>query len=170
LTASKFGLPDSIIKRADELSKFWDADTAGQMMESNVNVIDHHPIVNDQYAMSILEETAGTGSIISIPPSHMPPPSLEGKSCVYILQIGDKHTAMRYYVGETDSLARRLSDHRSKGGEWSALHAVAIKIDEGKSKARSVESLVIQKLAKCGFNMISITDGRSIRFWNDASS
>ncbi len=171
LTASKFGLPDSIIKRADELSKFWDADKAAQIMESDVHVIDRRPIVNDlQYATSILKETAGTGSIISIPPSYMSPPSLEGKSCVYILQIGDKNTAMRYYVGETDSLARRLSDHRSKGREWSAFHAVAIEIDEGKSKARSVESLVIQKLAKCGFNMISITDGRSIRFWNDAPS
>lgn len=167
LTASQFGLPESIIKRADELSKYWDAEKAGHFIKSGVNVIDRYPNVNDlQYATSILEETAGAGSILKIPPSYMSPPSFEGKSCVYILQIGDKKTTMRYYVGETDSLASRLSDHRSKGGEWSSLNAIAIEIDEGKSRARNVESLVIQKLAKSGFNMISISDGRSIRSWN----
>jgi hypothetical protein len=171
LTASKFGLPESIIKRASELSKFWDSNSS-EHMESVVNMIDRSPVMNDiQYATSILEETVGKGPIIYIPPSYMSPPSLEGKSCVYILQIGDSNTSsMRYYVGETDSLARRLSDHRSKGKDWSALKAIAIEIDEGKSKARSIESLVIQKLAKSGFNMISIADGRSIRSWNDAPS
>jgi len=59
---------------------------------------------------------------------------------MYILQVGNKKTTMRYYLGETDSLARRLSDHRSKGGEWSSLTAIAIQINEGKSKARNVES------------------------------
>ncbi|KAL3763788.1 hypothetical protein ACHAWU_001908 [Discostella pseudostelligera] len=169
LTASKFGLPESIIKRASELSKFWDSNSSEQM-ESVVNMIDRSTVMNDiQYATTILEETVGKGRIIQIPPSYMSPPSLEGKSCVYILQIGGSNTSsMRYYVGETDSLARRLSDHRSKGKDWSALKAIAIEIDEGKSKARSIESLVIQKLAKSGFNMISIADGRSIRSWNDA--
>ena len=168
MTASKFGLPDSLIKRAVELSKFWDADKIGQNMDPFVNGKDRPPNVNDiHYATTILKETAGKGSIIQIPSLYMPPPTLEGKSCVYILQIGDSK-AMRYYVGETDSLARRLSDHRSKGGEWSELTAIAIEIEEGKSKARNVESLVIQKLAKSGFNMISIADGRLVRSWNDA--
>ena len=83
----------------------------------------------------------------------MPPPSFEGTSCVYILQIGDE----RYYVGETDSLSRRLSQHRSKGNqEWRQLNAIAIKIDAGKSLARNIENRVIRQKVKSGFNLISI--------------
>ena len=104
----------------------------------------------------------GNGSIgIHIPPLYMPPPSFEGTSCVYILQIGDDESnKKRYYVGETDSLSRRLSQHRSKGNqEWRQLNAIAIKIDAGKSIARNIENRVIKQMAKSGFNLISIADG-----------
>ena len=161
LTASKFGLSDSIIKRAEELSEHWNVERDGDFGEgvsahtSNANSILH--------ATTILEETVGKGSSILIPPSYMSPPSLEGTSVVYILQIGDEESKMRYYVGETDSLSQRLSQHRSKGKEWSSLSAVAIKNDGGKSKSRNIESLVIQQMAKRGYNLISIADGTSIR-------
>jgi predicted GIY-YIG superfamily endonuclease len=81
---------------------------------------------------------------------------------VYVLQIGEDESKTRYYVGETDSLSQRLSQHRSKGKDWSKLSAVAIQVDN-KSLARNVESLVIQQMAKSGFDLVSITDGRSIR-------
>jgi hypothetical protein len=62
LTASKFGLPDSLIKRAVELSKFWDADKIGQNMDPFVNGKDRPPNANDiHYATTILKETAGKG-------------------------------------------------------------------------------------------------------------
>ena len=80
--------------------------------------------------------------------------------CVYILQIGDDESKMRYYVGETDSLLRRLRVHRSK---WPNLNAIAIQIDGGKTLARYVKSLVIQRMAKSGFNLANISDGISIR-------
>ena len=161
LTALKFGLSDSIIKRAKELSEHWDVERDDDSREgvpantSNANSIHH--------VTTILEETVGRGSSIHIPPSYMSPPSLEGTSVVYILQIGDEKSKMRYYVGETDSLSQRLSQHRSKGKEWSSLSAIAIKNDEGKSKSRNIESLVIQKMAKRGFSLISISDGTSIK-------
>jgi hypothetical protein len=163
LTASKFGLPESIIQRARELTKYCDAETEGQSWESNVKLGQHDTSTNIHHVVSILEETAGKDGCIQIPPSYMSPPSFEGNSCVYILQIGDDERKMRYYVGETDSLARRLSEHRSKGKDWSTLIAVAIKIEEGKSLARGIESLVIQRMAKSGFDMVSIADGTSIR-------
>ena len=120
----------------------------------------HAPTNNIKYALTILEEAVGKGACIQIPPSYLSPPSLEGMPCVYILQIGDDESKMRYYVGETDSLLRRLRVHRSK---WPNLNAIAIQIDGGKSLARYVESLVIQRMAKSGFNLANISDGISIR-------
>jgi hypothetical protein len=160
LTASKFGLPESIIERARELSMYCDAGTDDQSRESKINLTHHAPTNNIKYAILILEEAVGKGVCIQIPPSYMPPPSLEGMSCVYILQIGDDKSKMRYYIGETDCLSRRLSEHRSN---WTNLYAIAIKIDGGKSLARNVESLVIQRMAKSGFNLVNIADGISIR-------
>ena len=159
LTASKFGLPESIIKRARELSKYCDTEPTEDDNSLHRSVINYssNPHNNFHHACTILEEIVGNGSIgIHIPPLFMPPPSFEGTSCVYILQIGDE----RYYVGETDSLSRRLSQHRSKGNqEWRQLNAIAIKIDAGKSIARNIENRVIKQMAKSGFNLISIADG-----------
>lgn len=170
LTAAKFGLPESILKRAEELSEYWDADATDCDLNKqptsvkNLNMDDSSSVHNIQHAVTILEEAVGkSSSSIQIPPSYMSPPSLEGTSCVYILQIGDERRKMRYYVGETDSLSQRLAQHRSKGKDWSSLIAIAIKIEGGKSSARNVESLVIQRMAKRGFNLVSITDGMSIR-------
>lgn len=167
LTASKFGLPESIIERARELSKYCDAGTDHQFRESEINLTHYAPTNNIKYALTILEETVGKGACIQIPPSYMSPPSLEGMSCVYILQIRDDKSNMRYYVGESDSLSRRLSEHRSK---WPNLNAIAIKIDGGKSLARHVESLVIQRMSKSGFNLDNIADGISIRSYGRPSN
>jgi hypothetical protein len=166
LTASKFGLSESIIERARELSKYCDAGTDDQS-ESEINLTHHAPTNNIIYALTILEETVEKNACIQIPPSYLSPPSLEGMSCVYILQIGDDKSKMKYYVGETNSLSRRLSEHRSK---WPNLYAIAIKIDGGKSLARNVESLVIQRMAKSGFNLVNIADGISIRSYGRPSN
>jgi len=172
LTAAKFGLPESILKRAEELSECWDSNDHPNEKPAGVNHsndVDHSSCVHSiQHAITILEETVGTSSSgsIQIPPSYMSPPSLEGTSCVYILQIGDGQEGTdkkpRYYVGETDSLSRRLTKHRSKGKDWSSSMAVAIRV-ESKSHARNVESLVIQRMAKHGFHLVSVTDGMSVR-------
>ena len=166
-TASKFGLPESIIKRAEELSHHWDADKDDHT-ESSVAVTDY-PVASGNatsnsinHVATILEEIVGENST-RIPPSYITPPSYEGISCVYVLQVRDDEKRMRYYVGETDSLSQRLSQHRSKGKDWSSLSAIAVKIKEGKSTARNVESLVIQQMAKDGFNLVSITDGITIK-------
>ena len=156
LTAAKFGLDPSILQRAEELSDYWNTDTND---ENRLHLDEHSSDKNMNTAVEILQSVVGKGVCVPVSPSYMPPPSLEGSSCVYILQIGKK-----FYVGETDSLSQRLSQHRSrKGKDWSSLSAVAIPIEEGKSHARNVESLVIRKMAKDGFDMLSVTDGTSIR-------
>ena len=55
------------------------------------------------------------GTAIRIPLQWSAPPVLEGRSCVYILELSDANE-LRYYVGETDSLHHCLGQHRSKGG------------------------------------------------------
>ena len=110
--------------------------------------------------VKIAEEVARTRAKV-IPPRWTPPSSLAGTSCVYILEIGANPP--RYYVGETDSLSRRLSQHRRKGPEWKGLTAIAVPVPGGKSDSRNVESLVIRKLAKAGYDMVSIEDGRNVR-------
>ena len=168
LTAAKFGLDKSILQRAEQLSAYWNRDTIEENKSLLVNDLTAPDEANSMHdAIQILQDVVGRGAkCVPIPPSYMPPPSLEGSSCVYILQIGEKDgNRSKYYVGETDSLAKRLSQHRGRGGseDWSSLTAAAIQIEEGKSYARNVESLVIQRMAKDGFDMLSVTDGTSIR-------
>ena len=106
MTAAKFGLSDTIIKRAEELSAHWDTDT-GDLKKSGVGLTNYASDVNTIHrAITILEETVGKRSSIRIPPSWSSPASFEGTSCVYILQIGDENSKRRYYVGETDSLSQ----------------------------------------------------------------
>ena len=91
----------------------------------------------------------------------MSPPVLEGTSCLYVLEVGSNPP--RYYVGETDSLAKRMSQHRKKGADWAVMRTVAFNIEGGKSDSRHLESLLIRRLSKSGFDMMSIADGRLIR-------
>ncbi|KAL7524116.1 hypothetical protein ACHAXR_003200 [Thalassiosira sp. AJA248-18] len=168
LTAAKFGLPPSILNRAEELNQFWEEGSKEDDKEKSIADLNIHetPSASIQQAVTILEEAVGkSSSIHQIPPLYMSPPSLEGNSCLYVLQIGDEENKknLRYYVGETDSLSQRLSQHRSKGKDWSSLSAIAISVEGGKSYARNLESLVIQRMAKSGFNLVSITDGMTIR-------
>ena len=152
LTASKFGLPKSIIARAEELSKHWDTNNAVPCSyESRSDAID------DKTVGQLLESTTANAQAksIFIPRDFMPPPSLEGSSCVYIIQMGDDSSNMKYYVGETDSLSRRLSEHRSKGDEWATSSTIAIQVEEGKSSARSLERKMIQLLAQKGFDIVN---------------
>ncbi|KAL9181559.1 hypothetical protein ACHAXT_010364 [Thalassiosira profunda] len=157
MTAAKFGLPESILKRAEELSQHIAGGLEG--LEGTVANRDSGAVSS---VVTILEETAGSRSSVHIPEGYMSPPSLEGSSCVYVLQIGDEKSKTRYYVGETDSLSQRLAQHRSKGKDWSSLSTVAIQV-ESKTSARTVESLVIQRLAQSGFDLVSVADGTSLR-------
>uniref|UniRef100_A0A7S4QI71 GIY-YIG domain-containing protein n=1 Tax=Ditylum brightwellii TaxID=49249 RepID=A0A7S4QI71_9STRA len=182
VTAAKFGLSDRILKRANFLSEV--VDEMGNVGESHIE----KPVVSSymtesnlnekskntnglglEQAVKIAEEIIGeNGKAIRIPPKWMAPASMEGCSCVYVLEIGysmndNERVPPRYYVGETDSLSRRLSQHRCKGKEWASLSAVAVRVGGGKTEARNVESLVIRKMAKAGYDLVSVSDGRSIR-------
>lgn len=190
VTAAKFGLPESILQRA----KFFGGIPVGGSQQVTVDSRDNHDeslkVMRDelvvdkcngestddttssspkkkdlQRAIQFAEEIVGNEArAIRIPPQWSAPPALEGRSCVYILELGSSTTSdASFYVGETDSLHRRLAQHRNKGGDWKHCTAAAIPISKGKTQARVVESLLIRKLSKAGFCMESTSDGRSIR-------
>jgi len=185
VTAAKFGLPESILRRATEFGSKLSDSTATNNEDSERDQVYipefsrdsdlRGPCLDD--AIRLIERFTGAKSnVVHIPPMWTSPPSLEGHTCVYILEIdcsvlnsiaNDNSNSIscstRYYVGETDSLSRRLKQHRAKGDDWAQLTAVAIDIKGGKSEARYIESLLIRKMSIMGFNMVSVNDGRSIQ-------
>lgn len=126
-------------------------------------------------ASKLVAETNATS--IEVPPRHHPPVSLANRSCLYVLQLVPSPpsvsvssttttTATKYYVGETDSISKRLSQHRKKGGLWSRSKAVVFPLGN-KSEARYYESALIGELARAGYSLESIVDGRSLRHLRD---
>mmetsp|Transcript_24009 Transcript_24009/g.23059 ORF Transcript_24009/g.23059 Transcript_24009/m.23059 type:complete len:420 (-) Transcript_24009:261-1520(-) len=186
ITASRFGISESIIKRASHFSSYVDT----HVHRANESSSDSDPCVlispsedesknisnqplNDKhselkYITELVEKSTGEKPRF-IPAKWISPSSLEGYSCVYVLQIRYKNngvnndTKSRFYVGETDRLSQRLHQHRSKGSEWAMSNAIAVNVPGGKSEARNVESILIRKLVDAGYDLISTTDGRKIR-------
>ena len=74
--------------------------------------------------------------------------------------------AAKYYVGETDAISKRLNQHRKKGGAWNAARAVVFPLGN-KSMARYCESALIGAMAREGFSLESIDDGRTLRHFRD---
>jgi len=208
ITAAKFGVPEKILQRAEALSQYFNNEIGKRKgaslspswtsIESTTTDLDSlYTRKNGSRPMNDAKKSQGlddvinlaealseeVGKAIHIPPRWTPPASLEGRSCVYIIELGiEEDNALfysnsevrpsssqqnskrpRYYVGETDSISQRLLQHRRKGGEWAMSSTIALSVRGGKSQARNIESLLIQKLAKTGFDLISTSDGRKIR-------
>eukprot|EP00980_Cylindrotheca_fusiformis_P013448 scaffold3437_cov113-Cylindrotheca_fusiformis.AAC.15 len=184
VTAARFGLPEEIIRRAEDLAEYIPevgklrneadtsqrneispsgpskgTDTASQYKQDTLEDQQQREL-DFQRAVSLAEDLTGQASI-PIPPRWNPPPALcNNQSCVYMIQL--TANPPKYYVGETDALSQRLKKHRSKGEPWSTSRAVALPVAD-KSEARAWESRLIQKLAQGGFRMESISDGRTLR-------
>ena len=104
-------------------------------------------------ATSVLEELAGAAPT-PLPAGWAPPPRLAAMSCVYALLVGDA-----VYVGETDAIAQRLSQHRAKPG-WAGAAGAVVGVAGGRSEARRVETLAIRALERQGVELVSGADGR----------
>eukprot|EP00547_Thalassionema_nitzschioides_P000045 CAMPEP_0194209404 /NCGR_PEP_ID=MMETSP0156-20130528/7541_1 /TAXON_ID=33649 /ORGANISM="Thalassionema nitzschioides, Strain L26-B" /LENGTH=1217 /DNA_ID=CAMNT_0038936571 /DNA_START=172 /DNA_END=3825 /DNA_ORIENTATION=- len=189
-TAARFGFPDNVLTRAKTFAKILDDgfEEENNDVEIDYNLVERcsHDDVSDEASNEITHSTKCMEDAIlvaskvqgcedeipiKIRPKWTPPPSLEGRSCVYILAvpIRDDHSSNErhhFYVGETDSFLQRLSQHRRKKAskfDWSLASAAVFQIPGGKSDARLVESLVIRQLAQHGFDMISVADGMKLR-------
>lgn len=160
-TAEHFGLPATIIQRAQELANF---DIPSKPVKSTVVSDDgQNAALNLQDVICIAEKITQQSSIF-IPPAYHPPAFLDGRSAVYIMELDS--IPRKYYVGETDDVRSRMQQHRRKGGMWSNLSAIVVPAPGGKSQARVWESRLIQSLATNGLFLVSISDGRSIRSSN----
>jgi hypothetical protein len=221
VTAERFGLPEEIIRRAEELTQFipertntTDKDSIGSLvvgpMDDEENSFASDGIIDDVFISSIPEISSSSttesqllereqekehrrkefldvidlasklindktsSTPVQVPSRHHPPASLSNRSCLYVLQLtapssssSSSSTTSRYYIGETDSLSKRLSQHRRKGsGMWSHSKAVAFPVDD-KTQARYLESTLIGELARAGYSLESIADGRTLRHFRD---
>jgi len=168
VTAAQFGLPEDVLARAEALSPFVASETVVRSTnEAAVEKLDKNNIekaVKAQPMNDVIQLVVNNSGQVpfAVPPGWNAPASLEGQSCVYVLQLPSEN-GLRYYVGETDSFQQRLNQHRAKGGFWSAADAIAVPIPDGKSEARSLESILIQKMAQAGYSLQSTFDGRSLR-------
>ena len=168
-TAAKFGIPQSIIQRAKGLSqvlknpyKDSSSDVTSFITEEGkeeaLSSSFHNSIEKDDIKEVLpIIKPLSDDTPVYIPPNWTPPASLEGKSVVYVLLVKG-----RYYIGETDSLAKRIRHHRSKSG-WADGSSVAVRVKGGKTNARNLESLLIRKFASAGLPLHSVTDGQKIR-------
>ncbi len=169
VTAARFGLPDEIIRRADELDHYLPNNKVlsdvTHTMQRNGGMVEimknnHSKSQHDfQKAVALAEQTVAQ-SFTTLPPKANPPPALANKSCVYLLQLSCDPP--RYYVGETDAIFQRLKSHRSKGPAWSTCRAAVLRVSS-KSEARRFESRLIQHLAQAGLSLESTRDGRTFR-------
>jgi hypothetical protein len=221
VTAERFGLPEEIIRRAEELTQFIPErtnttvkDSIGSLvvgpMDDEENSFASDGIIDDVFISSIPEISSSSttesqllereqekehrrkefldvidlasklindktsSTPVQVPSRHHPPASLSNRSCLYVLQLtapssssSSSSTTSRYYIGETDSLSKRLSQHRRKGsGMWSHSKAVAFPVDD-KTQARYLESTLIGELARAGYSLESIADGRTLRHFRD---
>jgi len=87
-----------------------------------------------------------------------PPAKLEGNSCVYVLHLEKGNEPDIFYVGETESIHQRLSQHRKSKKFHNYTIKAAIICTPNKSSARSMESLLIKSLQKKGYELVSDTD------------
>ena len=168
-TARRFGLPEDVVNRAIEFGKFVTPD--GKVGEGLNEATGKAVTVDFTTAKGVLSKFAGDDSTcVDVGSEMLPPPSLEGRSCVYILKIPAKNGDVaysKYYVGETESINQRLKQHRSKrvkGYQYSKVQATVVGIDGGKSKARMTETKVMKELERMGFDLISKGDMDNKRF------
>jgi hypothetical protein len=96
---------------------------------------------------------------VVVPAGYEPPPAVEGFACVYVLCVPGPGGRM-FYVGETESVRRRLGEHRARHG--AALEAAVMPVGS-KSEGRGVEGALIREMRRAGFPLLSDRDaGRQV--------
>lgn len=122
-------------------------------------------------AMSQDLDTAEKIKVQFLPVGFEPPMNTIGVSCVYIAHRKDGW----FYVGSTDGLKERISDHRKRGGQslvqdpYAEFIFVQIpQVSGAASTARAIEAAVIRALDASGFSLLSTVDARKRHFPNQS--
>ncbi|KAL7615028.1 hypothetical protein Lser_V15G06024 [Lactuca serriola] len=176
-TAQREGVPETIIQRAQQLyasvythNKTYNHTIQESSQESTAFV---SSIVNEskdqmekvlkdlEKAVSLICKKSKSEVLIRcvvIAPRKQPPPSVIGASSVYVIIRPDN----RLYVGETDDLEGRVRAHRGKPGMENATFLYFLV--SGKSVACQLETLLINRLPKHGFQLTNVADGKHRNF------
>eukprot|EP00943_MAST-04B_sp_MAST-4B-sp1_P002579 g2579.t1 len=89
-------------------------------------------------------------------PGWEPPPRIaDGVACVYILCIDDGNS---FYVGETEGITTRITQHRRRFGNDIKVGIIPIENNGGRSVARYYESYFIDQLHLNGISLLNIRD------------
>nr|WHU50367.1 MutS-like protein [Allium cepa] len=184
-TASREGIPETIINRAEELylstnMKSTESENLKaksyanslevstepsfgtnmhlyqKAVEAAVTIICQKKLI-ELYKKKTVPELAEV-VCVSIGVREQPPPSTVGTSSIYVLFRPDK----KLYVGQTDDLVGRVRSHRSKEGMKSASFIYMIM--PGKSIASQLETLLINQLPNQGFRLTNKADGKHRNF------
>ncbi|XP_023733888.1 DNA mismatch repair protein MSH1, mitochondrial isoform X1 [Lactuca sativa] len=176
-TAQREGVPETIIQRAQQLyasvythNKTYN-DTIQESSQESTSFVSS--IVNEstdqmekvlkdlEKAVSLICKKSKSEVLIRcvvIAPRKQPPPSVIGASSVYVIIRPDN----RLYVGETDDLEGRVRAHRGKPGMENATFLYFLV--SGKSVACQLETLLINRLPKHGFQLTNVADGKHRNF------
>eukprot|EP00249_Psilotum_nudum_P012287 c23698_g1_i1 orf=55-3885(+) len=94
----------------------------------------------------------------SIGPQQRPPPSTTNHSCVYLMQRPDG----KFYVGQTDNLAGRITAHRStlQLKQSSFIYLLVA----SKSLASELETVLCNQLPLFGFDLVNKADKNHLHF------
>ena len=176
-TARAYGIPPSILKRAQTLGAAFDevcrgGGGGGGGGGSSISLfpqeaekdrrrspsLDHASTLMTEVLRSYASFSSSSSSSCSTPlrvaPGFDPTPALEGSACVYVLFLPSSSS---FYVGETDSARQRLAQHRGKHGQ--DLEAVVVPV-ANKSEGRALEGLMIREMKRRGFALFSDKDGQ----------
>jgi len=162
VTAKHFGVPEKVLDRAKVLKEeittvpHLNGRNVAHTKRTNSSFIANEPIdqfVEVQGFATQLLQTKG----VAIPPGTDVSPGLALESVVYILEIPQERGGPKYYVGESDDFAKRLTQHRSR--YHPGLSAIVFVVDN-KTEARSFEWLLINTLKKKRVPLASDTDGK----------
>jgi hypothetical protein len=172
--AQNAGLPSTLVSRAQELLHLGQAERQSQedaatsasgerpSLDTSTHTTGGERIRGEEdelfeLAANVLREASGADSsnLLRLDSGWQPPPSLHGKPCVYLLRLqscardADAATtsgrlAAAFYVGESDSIVRRLREHRKRHGDAN-VDCVLVPVSS-KSEALRVETQTIQRL------------------------
>ena len=172
-TARSSGVDEGVISRADELAAVFDKRC--RPYQSRQRRRTRHDLASATAADPLVARAAprslesvlsmiadrGYEAFCVIEPSESPPASLEGSSCVYIIQalgVALNGKGDMLYVGETNSIRQRLAEHRTSTFRGMAVRA-AVARQPNKSAARRAEAATIAALKSRGVELANASDG-----------
>jgi hypothetical protein len=129
---SAYGIPDPILQRAEALGHAFDAtcrpaigndEATAVMAPAPAPAPPTAKALTLEGAAAVLQRVAAGGyeqpdaALAQVAPGFDPSPALEGQACVYLLRVpaaagSASASAASFYVGETESVRRRLEQHR----------------------------------------------------------